>query len=110
MYQARDTSRIRLREPMYHPIPHATALALLFFFASFTTLAARAQNPASTSSCDLVCKKWPDSELKQKYAVVEIDANTGEITEGGTRYSEGEKILLVFVKKNPFNPHFLFEG
>ena len=93
------------------------ALCLIFVLVAASTpaLAARRNSrwlnslPASTADSD--CEKWcslPKGKDRLAASVV-IDANTGQILEGGTRFAEGEKVQLIFVNKNPFKYSYRFQ-
>lgn len=65
--------------------------------------------PSVTADDD--CDKWcslPKGKERLSASVV-IDANTGQILEGGTRFAEGEKVQVIFVNKNPFKYSYRFQ-
>lgn len=52
----------------------------------------------TAQDCTALCD-WK-REMRDPHVV--IDANTGEIIDGNTRFAEGDKVQVIFVNKNPF--------
>lgn len=72
------------------------------------------QNAAQQSTQSITldeCEKWcqipKGKDLLPAYVI--IDANTGKIIEGATRFAEGEKVQVIFVNKNPFKYSYSFK-
>lgn len=49
------------------------------------------------------------ANIIKRDARVEIDANTGELLFGSTKFEEGEKVQILFVNKNPFKYRYRFQ-
>lgn len=61
------------------------------------------RQPAA-QDCTALCD-WK-REMRDPHVV--IDANTGEIIDGNTRFAEGDKVQVIFVNKNPFKYSYRF--
>jgi hypothetical protein len=48
------------------------------------------------------CKTYCGETIERRPAFIEIDANTGEVLNGTTRFAEGEKVQVIVTNKNPF--------
>ena len=55
-----------------------------------------------TDDTETKCKLHCDSQVEQRPAFIEIDANTGEVLNGTTKFAEGEKVQVIISHKNPF--------
>lgn len=67
-------------------------------------LAEPAAPQVTSADCGRLCKL-----PKKDKDYVMIDANTGKIIEGTTRFEEGAKVQVIFVNKNPFKYDYRFE-
>lgn len=48
------------------------------------------------------CKLHCNRQIEKRPAFIEIDANTGEVLNGTTKFAEGEKVQIIIVHMNPF--------
>jgi hypothetical protein len=79
-----------------------TMLLVVMPFMSTLEKPSLAYPIAADDDTETKCKLHCDRQIEKRPAFIEIDANTGEVLNGTTKFAEGEKVQVIISHKNPF--------